>query len=89
MPRNVRNYWLEAVIDGRASKFSAGPASKDGGFSLKIFMRNDGSASHALTVSGRADPEGKLQLEVTGEDLYDITTSTLNPRRNFRVNSVR
>lgn len=39
MPRNVRNFWIEGRIDGRDSTFAAGPATKDGGFSLTIKQR--------------------------------------------------
>lgn len=68
MPRNVRNFWLEGQIDGRASKIEGGPVSKDGGFFLRVKMRDEGSVVTALSIRGTAWPDGSLWLEFGTED---------------------
>lgn len=66
MPRNVRNFWLEAAIDGRGSSIATGPRRSDGGISVEVKMREEGYISaKRVTVVGAA-VEGKLWLQVTG-----------------------
>jgi hypothetical protein len=70
MPRNVRNFWIEADIDGRKSPFAAGPVSKDGGFSLRISMRDKGRIVEPLNLYGIATEDGGLELRiVTGDGM--------------------
>ena len=45
MPRNTRNVWLEARIDGRANTLEGGPVSRDGGLSAVILQRQNGDIS--------------------------------------------
>lgn len=68
MPRNVRNFWLEATIDGRQSVFTGGPQSKNGGFHLEVKQRSNGSVIRTLTVEGFADSDGGICLYVFGAD---------------------
>ena len=70
MPRNVRNFWIELIVDGKKTRIATGPVRKDGGFDLTVKMRNDGEIISALSVIGRAD-EGKLYLRA--EDPYQST----------------
>lgn len=65
MPRNVRNFWITADIDGRRSPFASGPVRKDGGFDLTIKIRDGGNVVRALDIIGRADEDGDLRLIVT------------------------
>lgn len=66
MPRTVRNFWVEASIDGRSSILSGGPKSKGGGFDLDISVRNDGGVeSDVIRISGQ-ECQGKLILTVHG-----------------------
>jgi len=39
----VRNWWIEADVDGRKTPLSGGPRSKDGGFQLTIYQRVKGN----------------------------------------------
>lgn len=64
MPRNVRNFWLTAEIDGRASTFAAGPRSKDGGFVLHIKQRDGGGIKDAAVIVGRVDSHGDVVLTI-------------------------
>ena len=50
MPRNVRNFWVDLDVDGRANSVGTGPRSKDGGLDLDLYIRNDGRVAKALTV---------------------------------------
>jgi hypothetical protein len=54
--RNVRNFWVEAEVDGRKERISFGPKAKDGGFGLRIFMREKGGSTRALTITGSVHP---------------------------------
>jgi len=62
--RNVRNFWLSADIDGRSTMLDGGPRSKDGGFDLDIYQRANGSSEKALSVTGRAYPNGQVILRI-------------------------
>jgi len=50
-PRTIRNFWLEAAIDGRRTRFAGGPRAKDGGMSLTLYQRSGGSVVRALEIS--------------------------------------
>ena len=65
MPRCVRNFWLDAEIDGRRRHLAAGPRSKDGGFRLRILHRHHGDISPMpLCIVGRCS-DGKLTLTIS------------------------
>jgi len=64
MPRNVRNFWIQARIDGKATNIGAGPVRKDGGFDLTIYQRDAGEVRTALEILGRDIGGGKLRLRV-------------------------
>lgn len=73
----VRNYYLEAEIDGRNTKLTGGPSSKEGGFHQTIFMRDEGEIVEALNIYGESD--GKtLKLTIydgeTGRKVYELTS---------------
>lgn len=55
-PEPCRNFWIEAEIDTPRGKqiLAGGPASKDGGFSLKIKIRNQGEYREVMTIAGVA-----------------------------------
>lgn len=52
MPRNTRNFWITADVDGRKGEIATGPRSKDGGFSLTVAMRSEGKITRPLTITG-------------------------------------
>jgi hypothetical protein len=53
--KNVRNFWIEIVVDGKAQKVAVGPVSKTGGFDLTVYMNDGGESVEALVVLGRAN----------------------------------
>ena len=60
----VRNFWIEADIDGRKTRLAGGPVRKDGGFDLTVLIREDGEPVEAVEIRGRAQPDGRLRLYV-------------------------
>lgn len=66
MPRNVRNFWVEAEVDGRKTPIKFGPQGKGGGFSLTVFMRNQGEVERVADIMGGqyAEQEDILCLHI-------------------------
>jgi hypothetical protein len=75
MPANVRNFYIVGNIDGRKTQLAGGPASKDGGFTLSVFIRSNGLVAAGVTIYGKADKDGMLTIECvpSGDEL--VTTS--------------
>ena len=67
MPRNVRNYWIEAEVDGLKTPIATGPRSRIGGFDLTIKMREHGWIKDAVAITGRVDKDGNLVLSIALE----------------------
>lgn len=61
----VRNFYIDADIDGRRTGLSGGPASKTGGLSATILVRHEGSILRAVQIWARAKDDGTLTLTVT------------------------
>lgn len=59
----IRNWWIDVDIDGRQTRLSGGPRNKDGGFSLRIYQRDDNSIIEAGYIRGRVGYDDKLILE--------------------------
>lgn len=72
MPRNVRNFWIETLIDGQRTAVRGGPAAKDGGFDMMIYQRDDGNVVDVLTVLGRVRHDGVLELIVRQRDGTEV-----------------
>ena len=53
MPRNRRNFQIEAEVDGRKTPIAFGPQGKDGGFYLTVYMRNKGEVEAVLGLEGK------------------------------------
>ena len=76
MPRNVRNFWISADVDGRESVIAGGPRSKEGGFDLSIQQRDDGCVVGAAEILGRFI-NGRLVLRVRVTGHEDILFETI------------
>lgn len=76
-PRNVRNYWLDARIDGRETRLQGGPAASDGAMDITLKVRDHGEIVEALDILCRAD-NGTIRIKVqhprTGEVIHEIVT---------------
>ena len=79
MPKNVRNFWIELVVDGKKTKVATGPRSKSGGFSLTVKQRDLGGIRTAVEVVGRVNHKtGRITTAVhegaSGVELFARTT---------------
>lgn len=72
MPRNVRNFWIELDVDGRKTLIACGPVARDGGFRLRVFMRDKGSIVRAMDVEGSAPDDGDGELILTASEGIDV-----------------
>jgi hypothetical protein len=72
----VRNFYLNASIDGRKTRLTGGPSRKDGGFDLTITQRHAGEVREACTILARAAAEGK---DAGGSLGYQPLTLTIRP----------
>lgn len=76
MPRNVRNFWIELQVDGRYTPIATGPVSKDGGFRVKVRIRENGTISdNYVELIGVASPNGNLNI-LGGGNLNGVITTT-------------
>ncbi len=60
----VRNFWIDANIDGRRTRLRGGPRGREGGFDLAICQRARGQIVRALEVAGECGTDGTLRLRV-------------------------
>ena len=65
IPKSVRNFWIEITIDGRKEVLKAGPKSKNGGFSLIVYQRDNEKIIKTAQITGIADRENRLRLLTT------------------------
>ena len=72
MPRNVRNFWLNAEVDGRATDIATGPRRKDGGMYLNLYVRNEGDIERLLTIECTVDTldPAKLIVKLSGPPVF-------------------
>ena len=69
MARNTRNFWIKLNVDGRDKLIEAGPRRKDGGFSLEILIRENGSiSSKRVRVNGHVHEDGTLRITAGRDD---------------------
>ena len=69
----VRNFWIEADIDGRQSTLAGGPRNKNDGMEIDIYQRDDGTIYHAVDIWCHVDPEGNLVTQIHNRQNDDIT----------------
>lgn len=75
MPRNIRNFWIDAYIDGKATNLSGGPKNKDGGIVVTISMRDNGSVKKVADITGYKEGDNLfLYVEVNGVAPVKIKT---------------
>jgi hypothetical protein len=73
----MRNFWIEADVDGRKTRLMGGPRSKDGGFKLTVYMRDDGDSVIAAHVRG-TEVDGRLFLSAYPDS--DVTSEHTESR---------
>lgn len=72
----VRNFWLEANINGYKSKVQGGPRRKEDGMEVTIYQRDNGEISTAFHVNCKVTPSGKLMTSVYDINYRLVTTFT-------------
>lgn len=60
----MRNFYVKGQIDGRKTEISGGPRCKNGGFTLNVYMREEGGKIEPVEIQGRALENGMLELTV-------------------------
>ena len=82
----VRNFWVELDIDGRMTQIVGGPRSRNGGFNLIVYMRNDGGIIQAVTLRGYVHASGELRLDgLSRRDEWSVSDGDLE----FTIRTVR
>jgi len=71
----VRNFWIDANIEGRQTMLSGGPRRKDGGMSVYISQRKDGEIITPIQITCY-EHNGILKTTVTinGIDMPTVVT---------------
>lgn len=46
----VRNFWIDADVDGRETMLSGGPRAKDGGMTIRVKQRSNGCIANSINV---------------------------------------
>jgi hypothetical protein len=63
-PRVVRNFYINAEVDGRRSRISGGPRARDGGMTLTLYQRRSGGVATVLILRCNVEKNGKLVTDV-------------------------
>lgn len=63
----VRNFYLEAEIDGRKTDLHGGPQNKKGGMKVELYQRNKGEILHVATITCR-ERDGVLISNIHHKD---------------------
>jgi len=64
----VRNFWVEADIDGYNSTPAGGPRRKDGGMDITVYQREDGGIKTAVQIFCRSLGEKLItKVEINGK----------------------
>lgn len=71
----VRNFWLDAKIDGRKTKLAGGPQRKDGGMRIQIYQRDCGEITNPITIYC-VERDGELSTEITVDGTEKISVTT-------------
>lgn len=59
----VRNFYVEANIDGRQTTLGGGPKAKTGEMSVRLYQRDEGEITDALLIECR-EKDGVLLTKV-------------------------
>lgn len=74
----VRNFYIEADIDGRQTMLGGGPRAKDGGMDVTIYQRDEGGIKRVLTVTCRVRGDKLVTwVDVDGDDTHTEVIETV------------
>jgi len=71
----VRNFWIDARVDGRPNDLGFGPKAKDGGFEMTVYIRGEGTVYEGITLRGY-ESAGQLVLWAQGPNGQRIEIRT-------------
>lgn len=60
----MRNFYLDAQVDGRKNHLHGGPAAKSGGMSIDVYQNHDAESELAVKVLCQATESGTLLVQV-------------------------
>lgn len=60
----IRNFWVDAEVDGRANKLAGGPIAKTGGLTVSIKQRDNGSITEPYNIRSYVDFNGDLCTQI-------------------------
>ena len=69
----VRNFWFDADIDGKATPLASGPRAKDGGMVIFVKQRSNGEVVKAFTVVC-SECDGELRTSIFDADGVRLTS---------------
>lgn len=72
----VRNFWIEAEIDGRQTALAGGPRSKDGGMTVTIYQRDKGGITEAVNIICE-ERDGELRTLIQPKNGFDTKIKTV------------
>jgi hypothetical protein len=85
---SVRNFWLEAHVDGRKTPIGTGPVSRDGGMFLELYIRDEGDIKQACRIACQSTRDGKLCIIIDpNTDL--IVKNIYDPKKAIRLETER
>lgn len=68
--KTVRNFWLEAEVDGKATKIAGGPRSKRGGMKIRLLNRENGKISgRSIEIECKLNEKGELVVVAFDGDI--------------------
>lgn len=71
----LRNFWLEAQVDGRKTKLTGGPKNKTGGMRTKVYVRDQGTSVLACIIAC-TECDGDLVVRIYDKDGRLINSNT-------------
>ena len=60
----MRNFYMEAKVDGRKTLLKGGPRNKDGGMFITFYQKEKGESVEVLKVVSSVLPNGNLRTAI-------------------------
>jgi len=77
----VRNWWIEADIDGRQTTLEGGPRNKSGGFEMAIYQRHQGEILRVGTIVAKVYGENLILSGHFNEGEIQVTKFQVTTQR--------
>ena len=60
----MRNFYMNAKVDGRKTPITGGPRNKDGAMFITLYQKEKGESVEILKVVSSVLPNGKLRTSI-------------------------